>query len=664
MKKSLLLLTTIVISVVTTAQRVYNSSDKYILKNNRNSDKVIDGTLPFDYTPNSSVKKPVPTPTSSMAVNIIDMGKAGNAFGVAFGGKNFLWADPTINAISFSHRSDPFVIGQPNGTTGWIMYDYSIDGGTTWNVNYGPAYQSNNTSAPPFANARFPQSVIYNPPGNLVTDSAYLAYFAPSLTSTNGTTSIGGWGGHVYGAMQLSGLILPTKTEKVTNRYNVPDDFTLTKTGVVYNIDMATDLSGSNPVGFKDSIFINKGVWDPIKRDFTYTETKIHTPMSKDNKGKSDYAGDMRIAFADNGTTGYLALLGHNSYALEPDSIYHLIVYKTTDGGTTWGDPINVSMDGAKPLLPGAGVATKFTTGFELDATVDKNDNLHVTVPISPEVDQGFAITSKAGVWGIFDVYTTDGGSNWKAKLIGNPSTLAGNFGISSTDVTNPKIVEYNRCQVSKNYSGDKLFFTYFDTNDTINYGTQNIYPNAFITGYDVTSGKWTNPISTINTFAQDFVTFGCASYYVFENAGTYTIPIAFQELLGGPAKTGEPCLFHYLDSLIVTDADFTENGNEVPLTLLLSTSEIRKIDGVTVSQNHPNPFSNSTSFNMTLEKQENVSVDVFNTVGQKVLGINPKIYSAGLSTITIDASNLSPGVYFYSIKTTNAAITQRMIVK
>lgn len=671
MKNQLLLISAMAIASLAVAQSANDQADKYILKNNRHPEFLFNEVQ----SSNSyiSTKKKAPSATdNTMAVFIRDLGQAGNAFGTAFGGRTFLWADPNINALTFSHRSEPVLTGDLSH--GFLRYDYSTNSGTSWNVDQGPSYVSNNTTTPPFANARYPQGILFNPSGNTVADSAYFTYFAPSLASKNGTTAQGGWGGHVFGTRQISqdftSGLAGTRTELLSNRYLIPDCFTLTKTGVVYNTDAASDQGATPVVAYTDTIIISKGIWNASKRDFDYTVNYLRAPVSIDNKGRHDYVGDHRIAFADDGQTGYVVLLGHSSYLLESDSIYHLIVYKTTNGGTNWSAPINVSVNGAKPLLPTAvpSKPNKFTTGFELDAIVDKNNNLHVVLPISPMVGTGWSISTKGGTWGIFDVYTTDGGTNWKAKLLGNPQTLVGTFGVSATDATNPTIAEYNRCQASRNWNGDKLFFSWFDT-DTINYAPldqnhANMHPNAFVVGYDITNNKWTNQVTTATTLAADAITFGCASYYVLGNTGTYTFPLAYVELTGDETKTGSPVQFHYLDGFTLKDADFTISDNSVPLNLLTSVNTLRENHGVSVSTNFPNPFNNNTSFKLTLDKSANVMVEVFNTIGQKVTGIDTKTYSAGEHTLTIDGSDLTPGVYFYTVRANDASITQRMMVK
>jgi hypothetical protein len=81
------------------------------------------------------------------------------------------------------------------------------------------------------------------------------------------------------------------------------------------------------------------------------------------------------------------------------------------------------------------------------------------------------------------------------------------------------------------------------------------------------------------------------------------------------------------------------------------------------VSQNFPNPFKNTSVVTVKLEKATDLSLEVFNLTGQKVYEINNGKVGAGSHTLTIDASNLSSGVYFYTVFAGEDAVTKKMIV-
>jgi len=79
------------------------------------------------------------------------------------------------------------------------------------------------------------------------------------------------------------------------------------------------------------------------------------------------------------------------------------------------------------------------------------------------------------------------------------------------------------------------------------------------------------------------------------------------------------------------------------------------------VSQNTPNPFNPTTSISFTLAKAGDVTVEVFNTAGQKVATLAQGIRSAGTHSVVWDATSNSSGVYFYTVKSGNNSKTMKM---
>jgi hypothetical protein len=73
------------------------------------------------------------------------------------------------------------------------------------------------------------------------------------------------------------------------------------------------------------------------------------------------------------------------------------------------------------------------------------------------------------------------------------------------------------------------------------------------------------------------------------------------------------------------------------------------------LSNNYPNPFNPTTTFEFGLPEKSNVTLSVFNILGQKVLEVSTN-YDAGNYSYNFDASKLSSGVYIYSMKATTAS--------
>lgn len=82
------------------------------------------------------------------------------------------------------------------------------------------------------------------------------------------------------------------------------------------------------------------------------------------------------------------------------------------------------------------------------------------------------------------------------------------------------------------------------------------------------------------------------------------------------------------------------------------------------VSQNYPNPFSSTSTVKVNLGEPTDLQMTVVNMVGQIVYMSSKKQAKPGMNTLTIDGSELSPGIYFYTIKAGNSSVSKKMIVE
>jgi hypothetical protein len=81
------------------------------------------------------------------------------------------------------------------------------------------------------------------------------------------------------------------------------------------------------------------------------------------------------------------------------------------------------------------------------------------------------------------------------------------------------------------------------------------------------------------------------------------------------------------------------------------------------LSQNYPNPFNPSTQIQYSLPEVTQVTLEVFNSLGQKVMELVNDQQSAGYHTATFDASGLSSGVYLYKLTTPSFTETKKMLL-
>ena len=87
------------------------------------------------------------------------------------------------------------------------------------------------------------------------------------------------------------------------------------------------------------------------------------------------------------------------------------------------------------------------------------------------------------------------------------------------------------------------------------------------------------------------------------------------------------------------------------------------KPDQFELLQNYPNPFNPSTQIQYALPEATHVTLEVFNSVGQKVMDLINGQQSAGYHTATFDASGLSSGVYLYKLTTPSFTETKKMLL-
>jgi hypothetical protein len=82
-----------------------------------------------------------------------------------------------------------------------------------------------------------------------------------------------------------------------------------------------------------------------------------------------------------------------------------------------------------------------------------------------------------------------------------------------------------------------------------------------------------------------------------------------------------------------------------------------------TLSQNYPNPFNPATQIEFSIPKQSQVSLKVFNLLGQEVATLVNGVLPVGHHTATFNASNLASGVYFYRIDAGSFSSTRKMLL-
>jgi len=126
----------------------------------------------------------------------------------------------------------------------------------------------------------------------------------------------------------------------------------------------------------------------------------------------------------------------------------------------------------------------------------------------------------------------------------------------------------------------------------------------------------------------------------------TTTDPLPIETEDSGPIDDEAPCS--------VTPVSVEQTDPNAPETYALSN-------------NYPNPFNPSTTFEYSLRKNGRVTITLYNALGQKIADLVNEDQAAGKYKVNVDLSSLSrtslaTGVYFYQIKAGDFTATRRMM--
>jgi len=102
------------------------------------------------------------------------------------------------------------------------------------------------------------------------------------------------------------------------------------------------------------------------------------------------------------------------------------------------------------------------------------------------------------------------------------------------------------------------------------------------------------------------------------------------------------------------------------PLSEILTAippSSVNIPDVFGLEQNYPNPFNPSTTIGYGLPNRSQVTLTVFNTLGQQVAILQSGEKEAGYHEVRFDANGLSSGVYFYRLRAGDFVKTRRLML-
>lgn len=167
--------------------------------------------------------------------------------------------------------------------------------------------------------------------------------------------------------------------------------------------------------------------------------------------------------------------------------------------------------------------------------------------------------------------------------------------------------------------------------------------------------------------------------YYSTDNKNYYSIAMAEESNLDEtnsgfysatlPVQTGASALYYYITA---TD----EKGERRhPYNAPSKSFEILKNGDITtlpddylLYQNYPNPFNPGTEIKFNIKQRANVSLKIYNSLGQLVTtlmnkALNPDSYSVSWNGLDNDGKKCSSGLYYYRLDADKYSETKKMML-
>jgi hypothetical protein len=140
-------------------------------------------------------------------------------------------------------------------------------------------------------------------------------------------------------------------------------------------------------------------------------------------------------------------------------------------------------------------------------------------------------------------------------------------------------------------------------------------------------------------------------------------------DFVQGHGTTLAPQLYSYVDASL-TFGKYYYQIRQVDLDGTSETFPAMEItvgagaQTLTLAQNYPNPFNPSTLIEFVVPMTGHATMTVYNVLGQEVVTLFDGNAEAGkINTARLNASNLSSGLYFYTLRSAGQTETKRMLL-
>lgn len=347
---------------------------------------------------------------------------------------------------------------------------------------------------------------------------------------------------------------------------------------------------------------------------------------------------------------------------------------KSTDNGDTWEKTL--IWEHPYPMWVNEVTDTFFCMDGSIDVELDANEMAHLVFGINRAHSDGtgtfwFPFIDGVGYWNetmppfsnnmnTFSVYGDEGSEMVENyNLIGWTQDINGDDSISfiGDDLDNIGLYYVGLSSMVQLVMGDQnqLYVIFSSTTELFHNGLQNYRRlwSRVSTDLGLSWGPFTNLTSDLPHLLDEVVYPSCA-----DNTTEGSIFLICQiDMEPGMSLGGDdppdPAGSNQMVVMEVYKAEITG----------ISQKQAPPLPPA-VSQNSPNPFSDYTKIKVDIYQPARLGLKVYNLVGQEVYQMPAYLASPGSHVLSINASGLQSGVYFYTVTIGDKKITHKMVAE
>ena len=201
--------------------------------------------------------------------------------------------------------------------------------------------------------------------------------------------------------------------------------------------------------------------------------------------------------------------------------------------------------------------------------------------------------------------------------------------------------------------------------------GLQNYWSNALVAVSNnnhprLIWGPYPSDSLTINNY-KVYRKYGTSSWQLLTTVSSTTYEYTDESVTLSGQQSGTDV--QYKVTAIYNTNNETSASNVV--TVNVQGGEIEKkgfSEGFTLNefkleQNYPNPFNPATIISYSVAENSFISLKVYDVLGDEITELVSEVKEPGNYSVSFDASNLSSGIYFYTLKANGYSLTKKMLL-